>query len=263
LRAAAPDESFQVPLYLADPCGETLEVGFLTRRHLEVGTVTVGNDQELLRVTIDMGETGWVLAQSHLVVRETHGRALRPKAGRLGGGRSQFSGQHDPPVTLWNYDINLAEYGFEPGDLLRISVRGVVQLADGDPHEQERAWAVGLGTPGPSWATFFRYVVQACEDPAPCTITVTYPNGGEFLCAGWEEEIQWDGSLCGSTVMIELLRDDRVCSTIEEAAENTGTYEWLVAPCHWETEGYKIRVTDLESGASDDSDAPFTIAECW
>jgi formylglycine-generating enzyme required for sulfatase activity len=95
----------------------------------------------------------------------------------------------------------------------------------------------------------------------PCSITVTLPNGGEIWPAGSTQTIRWDKSgSCGSTVMIELLRDGSACRTIASGAENSGSYTWNpVGPCDATTDGYKVRVTDGNAGTTDESNGTFVI----
>ncbi len=92
----------------------------------------------------------------------------------------------------------------------------------------------------------------------PCTVTVTSPNGGEELVEGEACGIAWefDGA-CGNEVAIELLKDDSVCKSISETTVNP--FEWIAERCGEDETGYKIRVTDVASGASDESDLSFSI----
>ncbi|MBD3235862.1 MAG: hypothetical protein GF330_04090 [Candidatus Eisenbacteria bacterium] len=265
---AASDPSIGAPvtLYLEDPCGEPLELGMITRRQEEPGRVTVANDTELLQVTFDTRGTGWVIAKSRLFVRTLapSGKHLRPARTLRRGAGERLSGRHDPPVTLYSYDLALSDLGVSAGDRVVVSARAVVQMLDeeGHPVRTAVAWAVLRETLRPRWSFLTPYEIQACEEPDPCSVAVTYPNGGEFFCVGWQVEVLWDSSQCGAEVMIELLWDGEPCTTIATSAPNSGSYSWYAAPCTWETEGYAIRVTDLESGAYDDSDQSFVIGEC-
>ena len=100
---------------------------------------------------------------------------------------------------------------------------------------------------------------EAFTIEAPCPL-LTYPNGGETLCADEEIEITWETSACcGPLVSLELLRDGELCRTISTGAGNDGSYPWTVERCGQETSLYTLRVTDLETGSADVSAAPFTI----
>jgi len=97
--------------------------------------------------------------------------------------------------------------------------------------------------------------------PSPvCTLQLLAPNGGGFYCADGELEIEWDASAaCGDQVRIELLRMGSPCDTIAATAANNGSFNWTVARCGAESDGYKIRVTDLDAGVSDQSDGSFGV----
>jgi len=91
-------------------------------------------------------------------------------------------------------------------------------------------------------------------------LTVTAPNGGEAWNAGDTYTITWSqAGPTGDAVRLELLLNDVVCSTLADSVTNTGEYEWTSTPCAADTAGYTIRVTDLETGASDAGDATFRI----
>ncbi len=92
-----------------------------------------------------------------------------------------------------------------------------------------------------------------------CSLAVLSPNGGETWTAATVHEIQWSSQACGATVRIELLAEGAPCRTISEETENDGAFDWVCAPCDFLRDGYGVRVTDLESDASDASDAAFAI----
>lgn len=98
-----------------------------------------------------------------------------------------------------------------------------------------------------------------CEN-APCQVTVLQPNGGEVLTAGDSYEIRWTFPGCGENAKIELLQDGVVGMTIATQTANDGLYLWTVESCNGEN-GYRIRITDIESGTIDTSDFTFSIIE--
>ena len=63
---------------------------------------------------------------------------------------------------------------------------------------------------------------------------------------------------------IELLQNGYPCQVIAESAPNTGSYVWAdIIGCDPEDwAGYSIRVTDLTSGAADESDGTFSMTLC-
>ncbi len=95
----------------------------------------------------------------------------------------------------------------------------------------------------------------------PPALTVTAPNGGEVWNEGEPQTITWEPSgAAGDAVRIELLLEGVVCATLADSTDNTGAFAWTAAPCGADTSGYTIRVTDLETGAQDQSDDAFRIA---
>ena len=91
-------------------------------------------------------------------------------------------------------------------------------------------------------------------------VEVVYPNGGEEFCSGLPVTLTWDTSNChGSTVKIELIRQGSVCRTITDGTVNDGSYQWTAAQCGAYVDGYKIRITDLDSGEVDESNLFFSI----
>jgi len=102
--------------------------------------------------------------------------------------------------------------------------------------------------------------VMPPEDPAPCVLTLSSPNGGESWTAGTSYPITWTRSDCGQTVSIELWRAGAQVATIAGSTANDGSYTWTAAQVGGQSAGYKVRVTDLESESVDESNAVFTIA---
>ena len=97
----------------------------------------------------------------------------------------------------------------------------------------------------------------------PCSVVLTSPRGGETWIAGSRVPIEWfaDG-LCGSAVRIELLRGGVPVHTISAGAENSGRHFWVAERFAGQSSGYTIRLTDLDSGATATTPAPFRI-EGW
>ncbi|MFH1278609.1 MAG: hypothetical protein ABIK65_09540 [Candidatus Eisenbacteria bacterium] len=107
-----------------------------------------------------------------------------------------------------------------------------------------------------------------CSPEEPPVISVVQPNVGDLLCVNEGFPIVWtiDGG-AHATVRIELLFEGAVCDTIFEGAptpDGSGGYEylWVAEACNSLTDGYQIRITDVETDAYDDSDTPFIIDFC-
>lgn len=95
------------------------------------------------------------------------------------------------------------------------------------------------------------------------SITVTQPNGGESYNAGDPVTITWTSvNMDAENVKIEAyIIDDATWKwlEIEPGTENDGSYDFTIPADSRYGTGYKIRITGLSSGATDESDAPFTI----
>lgn len=99
--------------------------------------------------------------------------------------------------------------------------------------------------------------------PGP-SLAVTYPNGNESLVASAMAQLTWDHSACcGPKVKLELLREGSPCQVIADSAANNGSFSWRVSQCAQSTEGYRLRVTDLDTGTMDVSDADFQIGPAY
>jgi Kre9/KNH-like N-terminal Ig-like domain len=95
---------------------------------------------------------------------------------------------------------------------------------------------------------------------APCAISVTSPNGGEVLSVDQQTQITWSTEeTCSDQVQIDLLRNGQSCFTINQAAPNSGTYDWIITQCDSETDLYQIAITDPVGSVADTSDANFQI----
>ena len=49
------------------------------------------------------------------------------------------------------------------------------------------------------------------------------------------------------------------CDTIAASVPNSGSHVWTAELCDSETDNYKVRVTDIESGAADECNDTFVI----
>lgn len=255
-----------IPAILAESCGEPVVVALVTRQHIDVGTVTVTNDEEFLYVEIVTTDS-WVLLNSSVDVATSPEELPQPGSYNSKLGPSGvFATAHDH-LTEYTYEIPLEESWYETNQELCVMVHILVEDSGswGFISPRQQAWAEGEPLPGNSGAMYFMYTVQSCYPGCGCTITVTFPNGGEYICAYNWIEVTWDseGEECGADVSIELLHDGEPCLTVTSSTPNTGTYHWEEPEqCGTEMEGYTILITDLESGASDESDGTFIIDIC-
>ena len=103
------------------------------------------------------------------------------------------------------------------------------------------------------------FTIQPPEDPAPCVLTVTVPNGGETWTEGEQHAITWTTSDCGAQVALELWRAGDLVATIASSTANDGSFTWTAVQIDDQAAGYRVRIIDLESESADESDAVFTI----
>ncbi len=94
---------------------------------------------------------------------------------------------------------------------------------------------------------------------ADCRILPLWPSSGDTLLVGSTVEVLWDTTgTCGPTVRIDLLRDSEPCTTLARAAENSGSFPWLVGiSCGEGT--YTLRFTDNLTNVPSESQ-PFAIS---
>ncbi|HEY6000738.1 MAG TPA: Ig-like domain-containing protein [bacterium] len=101
--------------------------------------------------------------------------------------------------------------------------------------------------------------------PARAKVTVTWPNGGEFLGTGRPQTIRWVSAPGVATVRISLSADGRNWRTIvREARASAGMAVWTPPPAvhRLSRRSWRVRVQGYRNGApvaADVSDAPFGI----
>jgi hypothetical protein len=109
----------------------------------------------------------------------------------------------------------------------------------------------------------FLFLISLCllaGSTHAASIKLTSPNGGENWTIGSTHNITWTITP-SSSVKLEVLKGNQVL-TIATISQNQTTYPWEVGKVGGHTAGtdYKIKVTNLNTGESDASDAFFTIS---
>jgi len=256
---AQPSEVIPSALGNGTPCGEPLIITLYAARSIDVGQVIVFNNTDYLTIRIQTAG-GWVLNETHVAVATSLEEIPQTRSGNPKVGRFSLSARHDPPVSYDEYEID-CEY--ESGQTLFLAIHAAVELQDenGQAIQDEGAWADGLEFPGKNWATYFNYTVRSCEDPGEIIVSLS----AESVCEYDPLLISWAPASGESTMRIELLRDDgELCSIIANYTEDTGGYVWdAIGFCNDESVPgtYGIRVIDLDTGASGESDL-FMIEDC-
>ena len=96
--------------------------------------------------------------------------------------------------------------------------------------------------------------------PTSPAITVIAPNGGEQLPVGSMFNITWAAIQSREDVKIEYsVNGGDTWTTIAEAVDNTGDYEWLVPDTPSET--CLVRISEIDGQPLDISDAVFSIVQ--
>ena len=136
-------------------CGESKVVTLTAGQHIDVGTVTVSNDETNLYVVYET--TGnWVITETHLYVGTEAGIPLNgggnPKIGHF-----PYHGNDDSPFT-----IPLAGLGDE---FVIVAHAVVKKVIDGQTVQSETAFGCGeFSFPGNRWGCYFDYEKQECEE---------------------------------------------------------------------------------------------------
>lgn len=95
-------------------------------------------------------------------------------------------------------------------------------------------------------------------------LAVTTPNGGEHLVTGLSTELTWTlTACCGPLVRLELVAEGSTCTVLADSLPNSGSFFWTPERCGPLATGYRLRIVDLSSGASDDSDGDFVIGPAY
>ncbi len=145
-----------MPLGTAEAdCGFPAEVTLYGGQVIEVGTVTIRNDETFLYVTYST-TGGWGLTETHLSVATSLDDIPQTKSGNPIPGKFQYKTEYDPTITEFTYVIDSGAW--DDGIELSIAAHAVVEL-DG----YETAWGDGPDFPGRNWATYFTYIVQLCN----------------------------------------------------------------------------------------------------
>ncbi|MBD3163562.1 MAG: hypothetical protein GF346_13740, partial [Candidatus Eisenbacteria bacterium] len=213
-----PAEVGTVSLGDGIPCGDSLVTILYAGQFIDVGTVTVYNDQDDLFIRIET-TGGWWMTESHVAVATTLEDIPQTGKGNPKVGHFGLWAEHDPPVTTYTYSIG---YEYEPGVELFLAAHAVVELHDenGQRIQEETAWADGFEFPGNNWATYFTYLIQDC--------------GGEAneICDGDLKVITWDPLEGVGLVRVELYYEYEGTAYLVDSVTGVdnfeGYYEWIV-----------------------------------
>lgn len=151
-------EAGTCPIAGEEPCPAE-STRLLAGQHIEIGSVTVEEDEDSLHVTYTT--TGdWYMSETHLHVAEDCDDIPQTRSGNPQVGNFQFSDTHDPAVQEYTIEVPL-DADLESGDELCVAAHADVQkIVDDEVIQEETAWGEGdRFTDQGNWAMHFDYEV--------------------------------------------------------------------------------------------------------
>ena len=143
------------PVGLVDaPCGGVFTTDLIAGQNQLAGSVCVANDGVNLCVEYK-ANPGWSICETHMDIELEYTDFPLSRNGNPKIGQFSYQSQHPGGVSSVTYCIPLAEFGYEPGDLLLIAAHAA--MCNG-----ETAWGAGIDFTGNNWATYFTYEMQSC-----------------------------------------------------------------------------------------------------
>jgi len=124
------DSGTEVIQYLGNWCGDQTVVTLYAGQTIDVGTVTVQNDETNLEITFET--TGdWYMTQTHLAISTSFSGIPQNKGGNPQVGKFPYKHDLDPPTQLDTYNFTLLELGgYEIGDTIYIAAHAVVEMEE-------------------------------------------------------------------------------------------------------------------------------------
>ncbi len=149
-------------------CGEEKVVDLIAGQHINIGKVTVSNDDTTLYVKYET-TSDWPLKETHLYVGPESGIPLNgggnPKIGHF-----PYSETHNN-VYSYTYEIDLADFDECFVVVTHAVSRGETAFGCGDKE-----------FPGKRWGCYFDYCKQECEDDECIEAYALWNNGDGSLC---------------------------------------------------------------------------------
>ena len=134
------------------------EIELIAAQNFTAGIVSYEIVADVLVVTYDTGDTGWVIDATHLYVGLCEDLPTNnPGNPRIG--QFPYKSTHSPSVTLVEWFIT--DYPVGCGCM---AAHAEVSLLDinGNVIQEETAWAFGTPFDGNSWAMYFEYCDYDC-----------------------------------------------------------------------------------------------------
>lgn len=197
-------------------CGMT-EVTIFAGQTIDVGTLTILNDEDKLVLVIDISDD-WMLVEYHLHFGKTVEDIPHNRNGTPIPGQFMISGTTLPEDGTLSYTLaeleELTELEFDLGDDIIIAFHAVVQMKGTTEEEPitETAWSDGEDFPTKRWSTYTPYTIEECgpgdpEDPVGDFRTQTQGgwgsaangnNPGTYRDANFDETFLPEGLVIGT-----------------------------------------------------------------
>lgn len=142
----------------AENCGTPVSIRLIAGQHLDVGTITITNDENNAYVTYQTDGT-WAINETHLDVATSPEQLKQTKKGNAIPGQFTYSTSHDPAVYVVTHTVDITAW--PAGTQLYFAAHAVV-ISSGS---SETAWGEGIAFPGKNWAMYLGYEVQMCTEP--------------------------------------------------------------------------------------------------
>jgi len=145
-------------------CGEPETVTLLAGQYFEAGTITIGNDTELLCIYVEAAE-GWYLEETQIHIADDPAD-IPQKNGNPAPGQFDYQFTHETYATADTLCLSLDSLGLAVDDSTAIAVHtALVNIEGMDTIRTETGWGNGEPFPGKNWAMFNWYTIQKCEPP--------------------------------------------------------------------------------------------------
>ena len=168
-------------------CGETTVVDLIAGQHINVGTVTVSNDETYLYVTYETSGD-WYLTETHLYVG-AESDIPYTKPGNPKFGHFPYSDPHGTTQS-YTYKVDLSTLD----DTFAVIAHGVVdKIVNGDTIISGET-AFGCGDkefPGRRWGCYFDYTKQECVEEECIDAYAFKPNSDLTFCFLDDGFTQW------------------------------------------------------------------------
>ena len=174
------------------PCGQVMTTALLAGQHIDAGTITVQNDANNLYVTYTT-TNGWQLQETHLYAGDCNAIPVN-NAGNPKIGNFPFADTHTAGTTTHTFSIPLQSL---PNCMCIAAHASVVKVENGQIVQSETAWGQGDGFSAGSWAMFFEYCKQDCDQTSELCYQeeTAWATGSNYVSQGnWATYTAYTGT---------------------------------------------------------------------